>query len=684
MLLKLEQALILADSGLYVFPVEPGGKKPVVPWRERSTRNKETIKNWWIDPVTGWQQDYNIGIDCGKSGILVIDVDTKEGKEGKASYARLHTIYGFDGAWIARTPSGGLHLYYRSSGFRNTTEHLAPGIDTRAEGGYVVAVGSVVPAGAYTAETAFPGRDNLVEPPEWLAAALASHRAVTPVDRHKVISQDKPDDIAWVIDFLKEREPAVEGHGGDHHTFVTACMLKERGVGRETALQLMLEYWNDECSPPWEPDDLAAKVDSAWKSAQNATGVKTAEAEFDIPASAIAASVAASPVRINQGWDPPDIATIRPRDWIFDNLALAQNVSLLIAAPGVGKSTLTLGIALSKATGINFLGLEPRGRGRVAIFNNEDSKTEMERRLLAQMQHYRIPRSALYEDDISGTHMIHLMSGEQRRLRIAKRLNDGSLKPADVQELIDYLKANDIRLCIIDPFSETHPAKENSNEEMLSVTAMYRYVAQQANCAIILVHHTRKLSEASSEGHSGNLDSARGASSVGGVARIVFTLNPISPQDARRYNIAERDARKYLLLEQAKANMSAPGESRRFFERYGELINATATDPDGESIGVLRPVTFHEQNSTSPATKVLIEDIESLVDGKAMSVSEIARELTSTFPFHADKKPRSLEKAISRLFSEGTLTGNRGTLEACDINGKRHIRFSGLSLDAVL
>jgi len=73
--------------------------------------------------------------------------------------------------YTVRTPSGGLHLYFRSpeaGGFRNTSGKLGWRIDTRAAGGYVVAAGSVRPEGAYTVTNAAP----IAPLPAWLARAL--------------------------------------------------------------------------------------------------------------------------------------------------------------------------------------------------------------------------------------------------------------------------------------------------------------------------------------------------------------------------------------------------------------------------------------------------------------------------------------------------------------------------------
>jgi hypothetical protein len=333
---------------------------------------------------------------------------------------------------------------------------------------------------------------------------------------------------------------------------------------------------------------------------------------------------------------------------------------------------------------MNIMKLPATDRYPVAIFNNEDTREEQERRIVAVCQHYSITQEQLnYPDAAGGKSMVLLNGRDNALLKIAKRDSSGKLRANSADLLVEYLLRHGIRLLIVDPLSMTHEGSENSNEDMLIVGGIFAMIADRANCAIILVHHTRKLDQANSEGHSGNLDSARGASSLGGVARLAFTLNVMSKQDASRYGVAERDKIKHILLEQAKSNMSAPGENRIFYERLGEILGADLGDPDGESVGFLRPINFEDKlvSNTNPAIVTMIQDIEALVEEGPMTIPDIARALITSFPLHMDKKQRSLETSIRRLFSENVLTGFKGVLVAeerrglTDAKATRYIRL---------
>ncbi len=132
---------LAASSGFYLFPLSPGSKVPQkgLKWREASTTDTEQWRKWFDDP------DVNIGMDCGKSELVVVDIDPRAGG--------IQSILGTSRAGLllrdtltVHTKSDGAHLIYHAHPgheLRNTAGSLPgvgplPGIDLRASGGYVV------------------------------------------------------------------------------------------------------------------------------------------------------------------------------------------------------------------------------------------------------------------------------------------------------------------------------------------------------------------------------------------------------------------------------------------------------------------------------------------------------------------------------------------------------------------
>jgi len=153
-------ALDLANRGLPVFPCGPD-KRPLTPhgFKDASSDARQ-IEAWWrVYP------DALVGLPTGsRSGLYVVDLDIDRATGealGEDSLARLG-LAGLLAGPRVHTPSGGTHLYFRwpGEGFRSTAGKIGAKIDTRGEGGYVIAAGSAGPAGAYQAEGAW------WEPPE--------------------------------------------------------------------------------------------------------------------------------------------------------------------------------------------------------------------------------------------------------------------------------------------------------------------------------------------------------------------------------------------------------------------------------------------------------------------------------------------------------------------------------------
>lgn len=178
----LRAALDAAASGLCVFPVTPRGKTPAVrqDWEGAATRDPDQITRWFE------ARPHNVGIACGPSDLLVIDLDIARAGEpapepwtgargggdvlAVLAVAAGQPIPGHD-TYCVSTPSGGLHIYYRQPAglaLRNTQHGLGFKIDTRGFGGYIVGAGSVRDDGMYRVSRPGP----IAELPAWLAVAL--------------------------------------------------------------------------------------------------------------------------------------------------------------------------------------------------------------------------------------------------------------------------------------------------------------------------------------------------------------------------------------------------------------------------------------------------------------------------------------------------------------------------------
>jgi Bifunctional DNA primase/polymerase, N-terminal len=128
----LRQALAYASRGWPVFPCMHGRKIPLTRHGFRdATTDEQRITAWF-----GGHPDWNLAIATGAPGPDVLDVDQHgTAGNGYAAFAKLRHAHLVDGAAAyVRTPSGGLHAYFRGSDQRNghlPVHHL----DFRSRGG---------------------------------------------------------------------------------------------------------------------------------------------------------------------------------------------------------------------------------------------------------------------------------------------------------------------------------------------------------------------------------------------------------------------------------------------------------------------------------------------------------------------------------------------------------------------
>lgn len=234
-----------------VIPVEPKGKKPLVPWVPFQTDRCEerVLGMWW----TRWP-DANVGVVTGKvSGITVVDIDSEAGMKALEKY-----VNGVKTP-TARTQKGGMHLYFKYvPGISNSVRRL-PGVDVRNDGGFVVAPPSEGVAGKYEWVPGLdPGMTSLADMPPALAMVLKG------VGSDGLVGEAPPK----VPPRVAGPEAFTSGHRNDT-MFHYAISLAKGGVRDEANLMTMLRPINDALQPPLPERELVTTIKSAVAHATN-------------------------------------------------------------------------------------------------------------------------------------------------------------------------------------------------------------------------------------------------------------------------------------------------------------------------------------------------------------------------------------------------------------------------------
>lgn len=213
---------------------------------KEATTDTVQISTWWKN-----HPDALVGVVCGeRSGLLVIDIDSGENKCGEASFEA--TGLTIPKTVQTRTMSGGRHLlfqYPKGSNIRNSASTcFGKDIDVRAEGGYVIFAGSVLPDGRryqYVEGLSLEEVEIAPLPEEYLKRLLA------PVKKAKRKKATGTREGARNDTLFHHSVSAVHGGLSDEEVWATAVEL------------------NHTFNPPLDADEVEGTVGSAVRYRKN-------------------------------------------------------------------------------------------------------------------------------------------------------------------------------------------------------------------------------------------------------------------------------------------------------------------------------------------------------------------------------------------------------------------------------
>lgn len=537
-----------------------------------STKSERIVREYWRRNPSAM-----IGVPTGAPiGAWVLDIDPKHG--GDETLAALEAAHGALPATLtAETTSGGRHYFFRHrQGVRNRGA-LGSGVDVRGDGGYVIAAGSVPEVGL---PYRWISEQEPVDAPEWLLDLVlprsyeSTYTAAPSVsgkinDRYvERAVQSELDDLA--LEPMGNRNNRLNDAAFRLGTFVGAGAMAEsearallqdvaRGWGRDwprcvkTIDNGLAAGARSPRSVPQNDNDNTRLVDI---SRMIANGLAKAEARTDVVSEPVAdldlaiseseqttenkRAIIATPFV----WKDP--ATLPRREFAFGKHFIRKYVSVTVAPGGLGKTANSIVEALAMASGKALNGTKPPKRLKVWLFNAEDPRDELERRIMAACIHFNLKPA-----DIDGH--LFLDTGREQELVIAIDDKKGvRIQEPVVEAVVETISELGIDVMIVDPFVSTHQVNENDNGAIDKVAKLWAQVADRTNCSIDIVHHLRKVSD-----REATVEDARGAVSLIGAARSVRVLNRMSEAQASEAGLTHEARFSYFSVVYGKSNLSA-------------------------------------------------------------------------------------------------------------------------------
>lgn len=469
-----QNALALAKRGLRVFRIKKGSQKHFIDadWATSATADPREVWERFTDQDTWAPLDCNIGVVA--DGLVYIDVDAagdKHKHDGRAAWDALGVT---EPTFTVDTPSGGRHYYYSGEGKIYSQRDLAPGINVRCGNGYVVGPGSTHPnGGVYTIANDAP----IAPLPAAVAARLSAAKERS--EAAAVCELDQLQNIEAARQWLATHKPAIEGQGGDRHTFETCCRVLDFGLSAEAALDA-LRAWNDRCDPPWDDVDLEKKIDNALTYRKSPVGsLRPDDAHEDLSA---AVADIRSPKRLKFLSEISRAAVLASQsNAIVKGLIGPGELGMLYGDPAAGKTFVGLYVAFQIARGAELFGMKTR---RVPVlYISFEGHFAFDKRLVAAREAYGDPEQYFAQLAITVT-LGQSEGGEAGARQII----------AAYRDLMSAAGVSCPGIIFVDTLSRARAGDDEDNAAEVSELVERRLglIQRETGATLCLVHHTNK------------------------------------------------------------------------------------------------------------------------------------------------------------------------------------------------
>lgn len=519
------------------------------------TDDPDMIRSWW----QRWPAA-NVGIAMGAvSGVYAVDVDSDKG--GDETWASIIDKYGEVGTTPAvDTGGGGLHLFFKHPGgtWPNTAAKLGKGVDTRGDGGYVVAAPSLHASGMHYSWRTDPEEANFALMPDWLKKLLFE----PPAKPRAGTSICDGDGIHWLGKALAKVQYGNRNHTGHW----LACQLRDAGLTEASSEGIMRDY--------------ADRVPRGEKSYTDREAMASLRSAFAKPARETARGpVRQLPSPNVQRTDAPTGAAAELRTFLTDvvekrivsvdfpwqllteltQALIPGTTTVLVGDPGVGKTYFVLQCLLA---------WENTGVDAAAYFIEKNRRFHM-MRLLAQLE----GDAKLLDFNWIGTHgdeVAKAMSTHGDRIdAIGKHIYAAEGKRVTLDDILAWIRqmaSAGKRIIIVDPITAVAAGVERWTKDDEFVLAAEHTAAAHGASLVLITHAKKGNRPGSPTGH----DTAGGAAYYRFCDTLIWMNKPKKPRKVQihtSYGPAVTTAPLFFQLHKAR---NGKGTGHEIAYRFGD------------------------------------------------------------------------------------------------------------------
>jgi hypothetical protein len=598
-----------AEAGYTIFPLQPASKVPAHDgWR--------TADYSAFDYADHLRRGGNLGIRLGPDDV-VLDVDPRNG--GDESFKNLQWLLDEEPPRV-RTGGDGLHLFLKKPLGVRLRGQLAgySGIDLKAEGGFVVAPGSVHPETGKRYEVD-PDAPPIARAPVLPQVLLDQARRPEPAQRTGEGGELTAEQLAVLLEALDPRDYADYD---DWMRLSAAC--HDAVAGDPEGMAVWLEWCIKDESFAANAAETEAKWETFTSGRPDGVSYRTLlKAIVDAGRGDLVRALSSNDWDDDIEGDPPppprrhrfarlsidDLVALPPPAWLVANMVPQGALVQIYGRRKSNKTFVSLDLCLCIATGRPYHGTEVK-RGRVTYVIGEGGGARFGDRVLAWCRHNRVDPK-----ELDGWFAVVPM-------RVAVDSKD---------DLKDFL-AGDTQPCdliVFDTVARSMDGDENSTADMNRFVKGLDRVREAYSGTVMVVHHSGK-----DEGRQG-----RGSTALPGAVDSTIKVS--------------RNAAGQTVVAVEEIRDAAPGTSFTF-----EPVNVIVSDDLRTSLA-MRQVGARAEAMEPKTAKdlVLIRVAEAGVVSKRADLID---------PSTSGMSKANVNKAIAALLEEGLLVEDQGGIRVTE------------------
>jgi hypothetical protein len=264
------------------------------------------------------------------------------------------------------------------------------------------------------------------------------------------------------------------------------------------------------------------------------------------------------------------LSTIPHRRWLYGTTLIRGEITVVASPGGVGKTALVTGIAVELATGTELLEekIWKAQDLKVLFINGEDGGVEISRRIFAFSQAHanKLAGQSLDRLYVAGADDARV---QQLSFLMTTERNATVLNTTGIEVLASALETLRPDLLILDPLvAFCAGGNMNDNAVMSLVMRELKRLAIKFDCALLIVHHTRK------GGDIGNAEAISGAAATVNLARRAIMPVPMTEDEARKFSVLPSERFRYFRVVDAKSNLAPRSADSPWYKLHSiELPN---------------------------------------------------------------------------------------------------------------